>query len=130
MNKGILTVAMISAAATTMLTGCSSRTGNYINYKNKSTSTSVAGSFKSYDGKIKETVKFDSDKTLKFTFDSDCTDGTITAVIVDKESDKTVCDFTSGNSTDFEAESGKKYEIIITLDDAKNGSYDLHWENK
>ena len=82
------------------------------------------------DGKIKATVKFDSDKTLKFTFDSDCTDGTITAVIVDKESDKTICDFTSGNSTDFEAESGKKYEIIITLDDAKNGSYDLHWENK
>ena len=128
MNKGILTVAMITAAATAMLTGCSSRTGNYVNYKNKSTSTSVAGSFKSFDGKIKETLKFDADKSMTFTFDSDCSDGTITAIIVEKDTDKTVYDFSSGSSTVIDAESGKKYEIIITLDEAKNGSYNLQWE--
>lgn len=128
MKKGILTAAMLAAAATTMLTGCSSRTGNYVNYKNKSTSTSVAGSFKSFDGKIKETLKFDSDKSLTFTFDSECTDGTIKAVIVEKDTDKTIYDFSSGASTVIDAESGKKYEIIITLDEAKNGNYDLHWD--
>lgn len=127
MNKGILTAAMITTAAATMLTGCSSRSGNYINYKNKSTSTSIAGSFKSFDGKIKETLKFDADKSMPFTFDSDCTDGSITAVIVDKNTDKTVYDFSSSSSTVIDTESGKKYEIIITLDEAKNGSYDLHW---
>ncbi len=130
MKKGILTVAMVSVATTIMFTGCTSTIGNRVAYKNESTSTSLAGSFKSYDGKVKKTISFDSSKTMVFTFDSSCNEGNINAIIIDKDTKETIYDFSSGTSTEIETESDKKYEIVITLDNAKGGNYDLHWEKK